>query len=684
MKPWQRAFSGPWIKFLFCLSLALTTLAVYFPVQDHEFIGLDDAWYVTDNYHVRSGLTLENLRWAFKLRHEKASHWHPLTWMSHMLDCTLFGLDPGRHHLVSVCIHVLTVVTVFLVLYSATGAFGKSLAVAALFALHPLSVNSVAWLAERKNVLCAFFWALTLLAYCGYVKRPSFFRYCSALFLFVLGLMAKPMIITLPFTLLLFDIWPCERLRGQGPKRFVALAGEKIPFFLLMILFLFLYNNAFVPDSLVSFAQIPLRLRIENGLVSYVRYIVLIFFPHGLAVYYPYPPVIPFWQALLAAVFVVLVSAVVLFRAKALPFLLTGWLWYLGTLVPAIGLKQVGLWPAQADRFVYVPMLGILIALVWGGAALVTGQRFRQIAGIAALAVFLGFLTLGTVAHLKTWQNSTALYENNLKVTENNYIVHSNYALALQKAGKTDEAIFHCREALRINPNFVKARNNLGKLFLDRGQLAAAAEQFFRVLQQDPDNAKAHNNLGTVLARTGQKEEAIDHFKNAVESHPLFSNALVNLCGAYIETGDLKNAFTFCQKAITLKPDVARGYYYLGLIWAKLGQTDRAVVCYRQALVLAPKMANAHTDLAIALVAENRLASAIDHFKKAVVLNPESVTAHYNFGMACFKAKRYAAARNIFQNVLRMDPRHRPAEEKLRAVLEVMQGMTEESASQKK
>lgn len=677
MRSWQQVFSDRRVKWFIGLLFSIMVLAVYAPVQDHEFVGLDDYWYITDNYPVRSGLTLENIRWAFKLRHEKASHWHPLTWMSHMLDCSLFGLDPGRHHLISLLIHFLTATTIFLLLYSVTRAFWKSLIVAALFALHPLSVNSVAWLAERKNVLCAFFWFLTLLAYVHYVKRPSVLRYFSALVFFVLGLMSKPMIITLPFTLLLFDFWPCERLSGQGLKRFLVLVGEKAPFFLLMALFLVVYNNAFIPDNLVSFARIPLWLRIENGLVSYVRYIVLILFPHGLAVYYPYPPVIPLWQALLSILFLALVSAAAFFRAKASPFLMTGWFWFLGTLVPAIGLKQVGLWPAMADRFVYVPMLGILIIIVWGGDALISGQRFRLVAAIAVLSLFLCFLIFRTASHLKTWENSTALFENELKVTENNFIMHSNYALALQKAGRLDEAIFQCQQSLKINPNFVKARNNLGSLFLDQGRFAEAAGQFARVLAQDPENARAHNNMGMVLARTGQKDEAIGHFKKAVDSDPLFSHALINLCGACIETGDLKNAFKACQKVIAVKPDSARGYYYLGLIFAKLGRTDQAIGCYRQALAFSPDLADAHTELAIAFAAQDRLLPAIDHFKKAVTIHPGSATARYNLGVACFKAKSYGAARDAFEGVLRIDPRHQQAQAKLRETLGLMAEKTE-------
>ena len=360
----KTAFLSARFNFLVCFVLAALIFSVYFQVKDHDFVSFDDNWYVAENFHVRSGLSLENIKWSFKLQKTKASHWHPVTWMSHMLDCQLFGLDPGMHHLSSLFIHGLTTILIFLLLNKMTGAVFRSVLVAALFALHPLSVNSVAWIAERKNVLSAFFWAATILTYIYYVKKPSLFKYLSAVFLFVLGLMSKPMIITLPFTLLLLDFWPLDRFKLKGKKLFSRLVLEKVPFFLLLIVFFLIYNSAFSGDNFVSMDMVSMKLRAENALVSYVRYIELIIWPHDLAVFYPYPSEIPLWKVLSSGLFIVLVSLIAFLKLKKYPYLFTGWFWYLGTLVPALGLKQVGLWPAMADRFVYIPMVGIFIIAV--------------------------------------------------------------------------------------------------------------------------------------------------------------------------------------------------------------------------------------------------------------------------------------------------------------------------------
>jgi tetratricopeptide (TPR) repeat protein len=490
---------------LICLLLALITLALYWPATHFDFTNYDDPDYIIYNPPVRHGITGAGLAWAFKTRH--ASNWHPLTWVSHMADCALYGLNPGGHHLTSLLFHTANVVLLFLILRQWTGAPWRSALVAALFAWHPLHVESVAWVSERKDVLSTFFWLLALAAYGRYTENLKFlisnfkFYYIAALFFFALGLLSKPMVVTLPFVLLLLDFWPLKR------KAAVGLFLEKIPFFALAALecvaTLWAQSGA---NSVVSFGVLPFSARLANALVSCVLYLWKMFWPVDLAVPYSYSHIWTFWPAAGAGCLLLLISAGAIMRARRQPWLIAGWLWYLGTLMPVIGLAQVGIQP-MADRYTYVPLIGIFIMAAWAipgewarwpGPGLVFG---------AVVAGVLGFLLAGTEVQLQYWRNSVALFSHTAAVTRNNILAEYNLAEALARQGDEAEAIVHYQRALAIEPNRVEAHYNsqtqahynLGQIFRAHKQWAEAEAQFRACLRDDPNLTRARNNLNAVL-----------------------------------------------------------------------------------------------------------------------------------------------------------------------------------------
>ncbi|MDM8525128.1 tetratricopeptide repeat protein [Desulfococcaceae bacterium HSG8] len=541
---------------LICLILVITTLAVYVQVKDYEFINFDDDEYVTDNPHVQAGLTRESITWAFTSAH--SANWHPLTWLSHMLDVQLYGMSPGQHHLTNLLFHILNTLLLFLVLRQMTGAVWRSAFVAAMFALHPLHAESVAWVSERKDVLSTFFWMLTLWGYSRYAKTPGIITYLPVLIFFTLGLMAKPMLVTLPFVLLLLDYWPLNRISLPPcllPPAPCSLLLEKIPLFTLsaassIITFLVQKDAGAVGSPEVY----SFKFRIANTLISYVTYIGKMIWPDHLAVYYPYPRVFPWWKAGGAFILFISVSLLAARAVKQHPCFITGWLWYVGTLVPVIGLVQVGA-QAMADRYTYIPLIGIFIMIAWGGHEIIRKQRYGKILLMTIPLIILMILMALSWRQVRYWKNSTTLFEHTLEVTSDNHMAHFNLGVALNKQGRISEATKHYTRVLRIKPDHFKAHTSMGDILIRQGKINEAVEHLSQALRLNPRYAGALNNQGIAMMKLGRNEEAIKYLSRALRSNPDLTEAHNNLGVLLFKSGHTDEAIRHFRKALEINPD---------------------------------------------------------------------------------------------------------------------------------
>ena len=629
-----------WPDLSICLLLLAATLAVYSQVRHYDFVNYDDPEYVVENLHVRAGLTADSLVWA--LASFDAANWFPLTWITHMADYQFFGMESGWHHLTNVWLHALNALLLFAVLKRTTGARWPSALVAFLFALHPLHVESVAWVAERKDVLSAFFWFLTLWCYARYVERPGVGRYLTVLLTFGLGLMAKPMIVTLPFVLLLLDVWPLRR--APLPWRWNAswvkpLLLEKLPLLALAagasaVTFLAQRSSG----AVAPLVGMPLAFRLENALVSYLVYIGDMFWPAGLAVLYPLPRTLPVLGVAAAGLALAGISLVVARQLRARPYLAVGWCWYLGTLVPVIGLVQVGT-QSHADRYTYVPMIGLTIMLAWGAAELVERwPRARNAVIAAAVAACLACLAV-TWFQIEYWASTETLLGHALDVTSGNFILHHNLADYYLQQKRNEEARQHDAEALRINPMYMEARLNLALALSLLGRPGDAEVEYRRALEQQPAGkqmALAHSGLGAALAAQHRTTEALPEL----------------------------------QLAVWLRPESAEGHYNLGTALAELGRNQEAASELAIAVRLEPEDAEAHYRLAVALAAQDQRNEAADEFAVVAQLRPADAVSQYNLAIALARAGRLDEAVAHFSEALRL----RPDFEAARQDLEIAEG----------
>ncbi len=518
------------------LFLVISIFCVYWQVRNFSFVNFDDRQYITGNYYVQAGLTFESIRWSFTAVH--ANNWHPITWLSHMLDSQIYGMNPGHHHMTNVLFHILNTVLLFLVLKKMTGALWKTAFVAAIFALHPLHVESVAWVAERKDVLSTFFWMMTVWSYTGYVENSRLDKYIMLILFYILGLMAKPMLVTLPFVLLLLDYWPLKRFQlnpsdnenqtTQKPFYF-GLILEKIPLFLLTAassIATYLVQKS--SGAVNSLAAIPFHVRIANALVSYVSYIGKMLWPEHLAVLYPYQNVIIPWKVFSAGLLLMIISVFVFRMLRSKPYLSVGWLWYIGTLVPVIGIVQVGS-QAMADRYTYVPLIGLFIIVAWGVDDLVQGWRFRTISISVVSAVIITIFMITSWLQVGYWFNSVTLFDHAIHVTGCNSTAQLNLGEALAEQNKIDDAIKHYNEAIRIKPDYAKVYNNLGIIMAGQNKFEAAIIYFSKALQISPGYAGAHYNLGKIYSNRKDPEKAIFHYHKALQSDPDMVQALYHL-----------------------------------------------------------------------------------------------------------------------------------------------------------
>lgn len=586
------------------LLLALATLALYNPASRHPFVNYDDDRYVTENSHVRQGLTVDTITWA--LTSTTQANWHPLTWMSHALDCSFFGLNPAGHHFTSVLLHSLNVVLLFLFLMWTTQRFGPSLFVAALFAVHPINVESVAWIAERKNVLCTLFFLLTLCFYVRYARKPSWTRYLAVAAFFAAGLASKPMVITLPFVLLLMDYWPLGRIpshtKNSNTSRtslsWASLVREKLPLLVMSAASAVITIEAQKSGGAMrSIGQFSFGVRLANAVYAYAMYLWKTLWPTGLAPLYPHPGnSLAIWQVAGAtAVLIAITVLVVRFRSHR--YLLVGWLWYLATLVPVLGLVQVGD-AAMADRYAYIPLIGVFIMIAFGAADYGEEHDLRWSVSIASAALLIA-LAVRTRGQIHYWQDSDTLWSHALDVTQNNFIAEDNLGGALLIEGREEQAYSHFLAAARINPQDPMSRSNLGVYLQTHNQVREAIAQYEAAvaLTSDPGLlGQTYANLGAAYRALGDDDSARKKFEQAVRFNPNQFNAWLGL-GALVEKqGKSEEAIGDFSRSVDAQP-TARGYFELGRAYAQSGRSTQAIEAYHEALKISPDFADAQQAL---------------------------------------------------------------------------------------
>jgi protein O-mannosyl-transferase len=625
-------FHDRWTVCGVSIFLAAIVWVVFGQTLHYGFVNFDDDTYVYENAEVARGLTFKGVVWAFTRIH--SSNWHPLTWISHMLDCQLYGLNPGGHHLTNVLLHAATAILLFLVLRRMTapqaGALWRSAFVAAVFAIHPLRVESVAWVAERKDVLSGVFFMLTLWAYARYVGQPKVQSpqpkvfYGLVLVFFALGLMCKPMLVTLPFVLLLLDYWPLQRVSsfkfsastpGTAPAstpdrtphapardssefgaQFSDLVFEKLPLFGLAAVSCVITIFA-QTEAIRSAGRISLPLRAGNALISYVAYLGQMFWPSGLAALYPFRAGDVGVSSVVLSLAILAGISTGVFFLRRRPYFLTGWLWYLILLAPVIGILQVGL-QARADRYTYLPQIGLDVLLTWAVADLCAGWRHCRVVLGGCAAIILTALILCARAQTSYWRNSESLWTHTLACTSDNGIAHNGLGIALLQKGNVAEAIVHFQTALQLNPDAAKAHNNLGNALLQEGRVDEAILQYQRVLEINPDFAEVHYNLGNALFQKGRVDEAMVQYQKALEIKPGYAEAHYKLGKALLQRGRVDEAMAHYQKALEIKPDYAEAHCNLGNTLLRKGSMAEAIVHYQAALAISPDYAEALNNLA--------------------------------------------------------------------------------------
>ncbi|MFH1371452.1 MAG: tetratricopeptide repeat protein [Planctomycetota bacterium] len=649
---------------LVCILLAAATFAVYLPVWNHEFVYYDDDVYITKNPNVQSGLSWQGVKWAFTSGY--ASNWHPLTWLSHQLDWQLFGDNAGAHHIVNILFHIANTILLFVVLNRMTKGFWQSAFVAGLFALHPLHVESAAWVAERKDVLSTLLWLLTMLFYVRYAERPTAGRYVVVPVLFSLGLMAKPMLVTLPFVLLLLDYWPLGRL-GSGKYTIKRLLLEKLPL-------LFLSAASSVVTYLVqqksgAMTPLPFGERVSNAICSYLAYIGKMLWPARLAVLYPHPlDTLPAARAVTYGVILIIMTLFFTYYSRRHKYLLVGWLWYIGTLVPVIGIVQVGA-QAMADRYTYVPLTGLFIIIAFGGAELLKNIPLRKtILTILASGALLGCVVV-TSLQLKYWRNSYLLFDRALTVIEDNAVMQNNYANILSELGRPEEAVKHLSEALKYIPNSPVIHNNYGNaLMRDMGKVDEAIEHYKFALELNPDFAVAHYNLGVAMATKGNYDEAIRHYKQYLGPDANIADIHEGLATMLAREGKVADAVGQFQKALAAKPDSAEVLGNLGYAIAQSGDPEQAIKYYESALQIDPEHIITHGRLALALAAVGRIDDAIEQCRIVLKARPDDAEMFTNLGILLQAKGNVIGAADAYKKALKIDPDDPKARKNLNAI----------------
>ncbi len=576
-----------------CAALALATIIAYEPMRHNGFIGYDDPKYITENPNVNRGITLQSVSWAFTKLY--SANWHPLTWVSHMLDCQLFGLNPFWHHFVSLLFHIASALLLFWILTNITGAIWPSAFAAAVFALHPVQVDAIAWAAERKTVLSGFFWLLTMLAYIRYAQRPNLRRYSLVLLAFVMGLMAKPMLVTLPFVLLLLDWWPLDRFAqsrkestaatqkqqktsiGYSKATFLHLAAEKVPLLVLSALSSVITLTAqHSGGAISSLERVSLDYRIANMFVSYIKYIGKTIWPSRLAVFYPRPHLGLSETTTVICVLLFILISFGVYVGRHKKYITMGWLWYVGTLVPVIGLVQVGA-QAMANRYMYISMLGLLVIIAWAVKDLIANRLRWKIVAAVSTTVVLSSAVILTRMQVKHWQDTLTLFEYTVNVTEDNAPAENNYGCALFEAGRLDEAASHLSNAVRLLPAFAEARDNLCKVLLRQGKFDEAIVCLNELIRRKQASAETYYNLAVVLSMQKKYDEAMKLFGEALKLDPNCPDAHRKMGATLLATGRTNEAIAYLNEALRRNPDQPEVCANLGIAYAQVKKYEPAI-----------------------------------------------------------------------------------------------------------
>lgn len=550
-------------QFKISIFLFLITLAVFWQLPSHDFVNIDDSVYITTNPHIKEGFTIDSIQWAFTSF--RAEFWHPLTWLSYMLDVELYGTIPGGYLITNLLLHIASTILLFIFLMRVTNCVWRSALVAALFAVHPLHVESVAWISERKDLLSTLFWMLTMLFYARYVNHPKWVGYFAFSVFFLLGLMAKPMLVTLPFVLLLMDFWPLRRFnlfnqnssnKNLNHKLIYAPIIEKIPLFILSVLFSFITLVAQKSgQGLASFGLFPLKTRIANALMSYAGYLGKTFYPFHLAVFYPYEFTFHAWQIIISSFVLIFITISTLYFIKKWPYLITGWLWYLGTLFPVIGIVKFGGAFAMADRYTYIPLIGIFIIIAWGGNDLMRRIGLKKILIPTFASLLLLILMVTSWVQASYWKNSITLFSHSLNVTKNNFLAHKNLGTAFINQGRIDKALPHFQEAIRLSPDNPTAQLNIGTCYLFYGEFDKAITYFQKALALYPAYQKARINLEKAQAAKKNMDLAISIVITAIQLNGNDPIPHTHLANIYKKRGDLVKAKFHYRKALSLNPN---------------------------------------------------------------------------------------------------------------------------------
>ena len=638
-------------KLIVYIVLTVVTFTVFWQVNQYDFVNFDDQVYITGNSHIQSGITLDGFRWAFNTRY--ADLWHPLLWISFMVDYQLIGLNAGGYHLTNLIMHILSTLLLFWLFNRMTGTIWRSAFVAAVFALHPLHVESVAWIAERKDVLSTFFWMMTLCLYVYYTEKPAIKRYLLVLFSFVLALMSKPMVITLPLVMILLDYWPLKRFESKKGNLILWQLREKIPFFILSVVLVII--TLYAPD-MPDIKQFSLGSRIANALVSFVIYLEKTFWPHDMAIFYPFPDQIPIWKVFFASLLILLISATVISMMKRLPYLFVGWLWYAITIAPVIGIIQVADY-AMADHYHYLPSIGIAVMLAWGIPLFFPRESTRKNILFPATIAILAILAVLTWRQCGYWKNSFELWNHALKVTKDNNVAHINLGVVLIDEGKIDEAIDHYNKAIRIAPDYAEAYSNRGLDYKKTGHYQYEIEDFSNAILLKPDCSPAYINRGNAYSELGQYQRAIEDFNGALRLKSVYADVTYNNMGnVYNKLCQYQMAIQDFSKAIRLKPDYAEAYSNRGFAYANIGRYQMAIEDYNKALCLKPDNVEAYSSRGAIYAKLGQYQPAIQDLNKAIQLQPDYTLAYNNRAnvylnlgnkeLGCYDARKACALGN--------------------------------------